>query len=630
MNRIQLFFILFFSCLHVYSQEICNNGIDDDGDGLIDFADYECNGWPDPYNFNTGNNGTGGTLPIGSADLNWTASSTGITGSYNPTYIIIPNPAYVNSPWPNSVWISDDSLTFFTSGQVYYKTIINIPPTDICGNPIAPSYCLNFSFFCDNSVDSIWLNGVLQNISPNPCFTGCEYGFQLENERTVNICSDWINGNNELIVKVFNQGGPGAFLAYRTPTPPPSFTGVDSIIGSAFTFCAQATTPVQLTSLSNSGIWSGPGVSPTGLFTPSLLGLGTYQINYESVCSADSVLITVVGAPVATAQTTMDSVCIGNSVQFDANGGVSYAWFPSTNLSSSTLSNPTAIINNSITYNVIVEDVNGCSDTASVSISTLPTVEAGFTMSDPNGCVPLCIDFTNTSTVSSGSITNYFWSLENGITSTDTNITSCFTSPGIYTASLIAISNAGCIDTFVLANAINAGTVDASFSIIPNSNVYVVNEILNFQNTTADYVISDWDFAGMGSSVLPNPSFSFADTGTYCIKLFTATSSGCEDTVVRCIRIQDEFNLFFPNAFTPNLDEINPIWRLYGTGIKSIQAYIYNRWGQEIFTINNINGFWNGEIQGVDCPAGIYSVLIYATDFKNKEYSYIDRISLLR
>jgi hypothetical protein len=466
MRRTHIVLILLFSCMHVYSQEICTNGIDDDGDGLIDFADYECNGWPDPYNFNTGNNGTGGTLPIGSADLNWTASSTGITGTYNPTYVIIPNPAYVNSPWPNSVWISDDPAGGFTAGNVYYKTIINIPPADICGNPIAPSYCLNFSFFCDNSVDSIWLNGVLQNLSPNPCFTGCEYGFFTENERTSTICSDWINGNNELIVKVFNIGGPGAFLAYRTPSAPPSFTGVDTIIGSSLTICTQNADPIQLNSSSNTGVWSGPGVSPTGLFTPSLLGIGSYQIKYASACATDSILINIGEPPVATLEINTNPLCSGEPIQVTAGGGASYLWsFPQGTPSSSTNASETVNfpLADTISVSVIVSSAEGCTDTI---LSSLVINESPSTSLTVN---PVCFSrFIFDPQVSPQGVDyELSWDLGDGttISNSDTSLlTYLYNLPGNYVVSFTAITPSGCTGTATTNITVN----DSLLYSIPN------------------------------------------------------------------------------------------------------------------------------------------------------------------
>lgn len=42
MKKIVFFFLTLFLSLTVFSQEICDNAIDDDGDGLIDLNDPEC------------------------------------------------------------------------------------------------------------------------------------------------------------------------------------------------------------------------------------------------------------------------------------------------------------------------------------------------------------------------------------------------------------------------------------------------------------------------------------------------------------------------------------------------------------------------------------------------------------
>jgi gliding motility-associated-like protein len=65
------------------------------------------------------------------------------------------------------------------------------------------------------------------------------------------------------------------------------------------------------------------------------------------------------------------SVVVGQPMQFNASGGVSYLWTPSTALSNPNISNPVGVYGaniTSITYRVLVSDQIGCTDSAFVTV----------------------------------------------------------------------------------------------------------------------------------------------------------------------------------------------------------------------------------------------------------------------
>ncbi len=53
--------------------------------------------------------------------------------------------------------------------------------------------------------------------------------------------------------------------------------------------------------------------------------------------------------------------------------------------------------------------------------------------------------------------------------------------------------------------------------------------------------------------------------------------------------------LFIPNAFTPNADGLNDYFGIISLcDISNFSIKIYNRWGQAVFTSNDVNFRWNG------------------------------------
>lgn len=78
--------------------------------------------------------------------------------------------------------------------------------------------------------------------------------------------------------------------------------------------------PITLTAATAGGTWSGPGVSSTGIFSPSLAGAGTFTITYTLPCGSESVQINV--SPCA----GLD-VCIESNGNWQASEGVApYNW----------------------------------------------------------------------------------------------------------------------------------------------------------------------------------------------------------------------------------------------------------------------------------------------------------------
>lgn len=100
-------------------------------------------------------------------------------------------------------------------------------------------------------------------------------------------------------------------------------------------------------------------------------------------------------------------------------------------------------------------------------------------------------------------------------------------------------------------------------------------------------------------------SFTWLDNVTYfsdtSISYVAKTSLGCDSTIYLNLTIENcSFNVFIPNAFSPNNDELNDFFKPSGNQIESIEMAIYNRWGELIFKSSDLKG-WDGNnaINGV-------------------------------
>jgi gliding motility-associated-like protein len=78
--------------------------------------------------------------------------------------------------------------------------------------------------------------------------------------------------------------------------------------------------------------------------------------------------------------------------------------------------------------------------------------------------------------------------------------------------------------------------------------------------------------------------------------------------------------LWIPNVFTPNGDKINDDFYAIGEYVQQFKMVIFNRWGQTLKTLYNIDEKWDGTYNGEICSSGVYYYVA--------EYEEIGRNSL--
>lgn len=93
-----------------------------------------------------------------------------------------------------------------------------------------------------------------------------------------------------------------------------------------------------------------------------------------------------------------------------------------------------------------------------------------------------------------------------------------------------------------------------------------------------------------------------------------------------------ESKLEMPNAFSPNNDNINDIYKAK-EGYKSLvefKAVIYNRWGQKLFEWTDPADGWDGKYKGKDVAEGVYFVRVTAKGADGIKYDIKRDVNLLR
>ena len=134
-------------------------------------------------------------------------------------------------------------------------------------------------------------------------------------------------------------------------------------------------------------------------FTPTAPG-GDYYVSQTIICEGPKtkVTATVNALPTITASAVPATICAGSSSIISALGGSSYAWSNMSILASQTVSPAVTT-----SYMVIGTDINGCTNTASATVTVTPLPTITITPSAPKICYG-----SSTSLTASGA-TSYVW-----------------------------------------------------------------------------------------------------------------------------------------------------------------------------------------------------------------------------
>ncbi len=113
--------------------------------------------------------------------------------------------------------------------------------------------------------------------------------------------------------------------------------------------------------------------------------------------------------------------------------------------------------------------------------------------------------------------------------------------------------------------------------------------------------------AWLDNDTAANPIAAPRQSVTYIVTGVNA--AGCSDTASVSITINDRF--FVPNAFSPNGDGLNDVFRIENFGYQELESFrVYNRWGTVVFeTTDGVKG-WDGRINGAPADCGTYYYLI--------------------
>ena len=427
-----------------------------------------------------------------------------------------------------------------------------------------------------------------------------------------------------------------------TVTPSSPVTICQSQSTTIFATIGGATPPYNIT-------WTDPGSATIGTtssitVSPTTTGSNVYTVSVtdNNGCGPVTASVNVtLRPPLAITAFNDVSICPGESTSLgvlSATGGdgtYTYSWTNS--VSATTLFGADQVVTptaSSTTYTVTLTD--GCgspsvSDQMVVTWYALPPVT--YTIDTADGCTPVVVNFTNTT--NAGPTATYAWNFGDGGISTAENPTHAFSGGGSYTVSVNIITSDGCLVDTVITNQITVYDYPQPAFIHNPNPTDVFNTEITFTNMTIGGFTFDWDFGGLGTSTVMNPTFTFPvdSGGVYTVCMHTVSADGCAASTCHEVIVNDVLLVYLPNTFTPDGDNLNEIFLPIMQGYKpeTFEFYIFNRWGEVVFKTTDPTQGWDGTHKGIKAKEDTYVWKIRVKQKANQEKKeYRGHVNLLR
>ncbi|MEX2485186.1 MAG: PKD domain-containing protein [Brumimicrobium sp.] len=273
---------------------------------------------------------------------------------------------------------------------------------------------------------------------------------------------------------------------------------------------------------------------------------------------------------------------------------------------------------------------NICEGEHTDSVFVYREPEVNFGIEDELYCAPYKAEFIDSS-LSDAPLT-YYWEFGDGNTSVESNPSNVYLDPGVYDVSLNIKTNEGCIADLTLdkPNLIEVFPSPVSdFEVDPQE-----TDVFNTEITFTDFSVgSQSHFYQLNDSVdtnVRNLSYHFLEGGYHYPYQVVTNEYGCKDTSTVEIYVEPQTTLYVPNAFTPDNNNRNEVFRPVVFDVSDYQFEIYNRWGERVFETNDRKSGWNGRVNSEEAPDGIY---VYTIKFRNHKSIFEEHrghFSLLR
>jgi gliding motility-associated-like protein len=384
-----------------------------------------------------------------------------------------------------------------------------------------------------------------------------------------------------------------------------------------------------VTTNANGGIqYSMNGGSASSTSTFSNLSAGSYTIQLQDArgCRAQTVAIIPPSNPPVVDSVTIKPISCNGFTDGGFQIHVTSAFSCQYQLTSLGLTNSTGYFGSLAPgiYNVTIVDANGCTNTASATLTEPPPIQfTGVTASNT-----FC-DRNNGKIIATSNLSNgIVFLLKPGIGSNSDGIFENLP-PNTYTLIVRNEFNCSTETTVTVGSTPN----DFQASILHKDLPCQGSGFEGEAEIIASGGVPPYSYLWTSREIGPSTDQKITNLPYGWYSVTTTDVVGCNtlDTVYinpgNCCE-----NIFAPNAFTPNGDGNNDIWQLVTSSGIAVQHFaVYNRWGQKVWEGDDQRSKWDGKQDGRVVDIGsYYYILRYTCLTDEKKYTKKGEITILK
>jgi gliding motility-associated-like protein len=394
-------------------------------------------------------------------------------------------------------------------------------------------------------------------------------------------------------------------------------------------YCGNGKATVTQTGQGGGYYTSTPGLSldlATGAVNVSASTPGIYTVTYtfnDGTCVGNTSTTIQINTQPVVKITQPAPVCAPGTIDLTdasitagSDPGLTYQYYTD-QAGDNAVANPSAVATTGI-YFIEGSNTGSCKSqpmAVTAVVSNKPVINAG-------GDSVICIGTTaNLHASSPGDSLEWI-----GLQETSGNVV---VQPDVTTTYLVAATNnSGCSDTVSLP----VRVLDFKLTLTANPDPIVAGYDLTLTTSSdsAYTVTSWWPQTVFAEQQSPSQTFLAVDSSQLYM-VYAKSSWGCIDSAQVEAQINTNTKDFYiPNAFTPNGDGQNDIFKAYGVSIRSIDLKVFNQWGQLLYeTLDPAQG-WDGTFNGKNQPTTVYIYVVRAVLYGGKVIQKRGTVDLIR
>ncbi|MBC8035167.1 MAG: gliding motility-associated C-terminal domain-containing protein, partial [Chitinophagaceae bacterium] len=353
---------------------------------------------------------------------------------------------------------------------------------------------------------------------------------------------------------------------------------------------------VQLLASGSGNLSWGPtgsvdGSIPNPVVSPDATTSYIVNLNDNGCTNSDSLRVRVVDR-VTLNPMNDTTICTSDTIRLRIESdGLQYVWTSPGEVLNPSFKNPLAVTGNNTIYTVRAI-IGGCSATGNILVNVAP-----YPVAIAGADTTICFN-TSAQLNSSNNGDSFVWSPATSLN--NPQLANPFASPRISTSYVLSAydSRSACP---------KPGRDTVTVTVMPDINAFAGNDTsviiaqpLNFQATGGARYL--WVPSTSLSAVdVDNPVGTYTTTSTGIqYKVLVYDSYNCVDSAYIKVKVFSSGpTVFVPNAFSPNSDGVNDDLKPIPVGILKIDYfYIYNRWGQLVYSGTDTEVGWDGTTAG--------------------------------